>query len=129
MLALGHEVTGSDVADTAATSPEDMLPCYDMASALSGDFVADGEVNLFDLSLQLRMIYGSMDMAEQYMVISDTAADVKNTSASAPLTFPRARWVYTTPSAPKTVSPNSSSSSIWGSSSGFAPVAAALALN
>ena len=49
------------------------FPCYDMASGLSGDFVADGEVNLFDLSLQLRMIHGSMDMSSQFMLSSATA--------------------------------------------------------
>ena len=52
----------------------DNFPCYDMASsqAVGGDFVADGEVNLFDLSLQIRMLYGGIDIHESYMRISNT---------------------------------------------------------
>ena len=50
----------------------DNFPCYDMASSLSGDFVADGEVNVFDLSLQIRMLFGGIDMADSYMRLSDT---------------------------------------------------------
>jgi len=45
-----------------------------MASGLSGDFVADGEVNLFDLSLQLRLLYGWIDVASHYMRVADTAS-------------------------------------------------------
>ena len=52
--------------DAAVLQTSPNFPCYDMASGL-GDFVADGEVNLFDLSLQLRMLFGGMDMASQYM--------------------------------------------------------------
>ena len=52
----------------------DKFACYDMASGLSGDFVADGEVNVFDLSLLLRMLHGGMDMSRYYMRTSDTAS-------------------------------------------------------
>ena len=64
-----------DVCDAAVLQTSPNFPCYDMASGLSGDFVADGEVNLFDLSLQIRMLFGGgMDMASQYMSSSATAA-------------------------------------------------------
>ena len=58
--------------DLLAISSTENFPCYDMASGLYGDFVADGEVNLFDLSLFLRMLYGGTEMAEYYMANSST---------------------------------------------------------
>ena len=47
-------------------------PCYDMAS-FDGDFIADGQVDVKDLSLMYRMKW-SMEPGAQYMLKSDAAA-------------------------------------------------------
>ena len=53
------------------------FPCYDMASA-AGDFVADGEVNILDLGLLLRMErLPSLRMEERFMTILGAAEQVK----------------------------------------------------
>eukprot|EP00966_Prymnesium_polylepis_P328901 7384672-Prymnesium_polylepis.1 len=58
--------------------------CFDMASALYGDFVADGEVNLFDLSLHIRLLFGGMDMASRYLTVQSTTAWAYSTQADCP---------------------------------------------
>ena len=70
-------------AEVLQTSPS--FPCYDMASGLNGDFVADGEVNLFDLSLMLRMLYGGVDMASQYLPRSFRTRAPSTSSARPPI--------------------------------------------
>merc|ERR1712185_370533 len=68
-LALGvDQLCDASVRDKAG----DRISCYDMASALQGDFVADGEVNLFDLSLHIRLLFGGLDMANRYLTTQST---------------------------------------------------------
>ena len=51
------------ITDSSGTHPTgwapDNFPCYDMASGTFGDFVADGSVNLFDVALLSRMVFGT----------------------------------------------------------------------
>ncbi|KAL3918783.1 MAG: hypothetical protein SGPRY_005878 [Prymnesium sp.] len=49
------------------------VACYDMASGLLGDFWSDGEVNVLDLGLHLRM-HAAMDRSAQYMTTASSAA-------------------------------------------------------
>ena len=70
-LALGvDQLCDRSVLDAAPVN----FACYDMASALEGDFVADGEVNLFDLSLHIRLLFGGMDMASRYLTNQNVIA-------------------------------------------------------
>ncbi|KAL1520808.1 hypothetical protein AB1Y20_022370 [Prymnesium parvum] len=53
--------------DTILDTAHDNFACYDMASALYGDFHADGEVNVFDLSLHIRLLHNDFHMPSSYM--------------------------------------------------------------
>jgi len=74
MWRLAFGVFEGQCAGPVLDAAPDNFPCYDMASSLLGDFVADGEVTVHDLGLHIRMLYGSIDMPSSYMRLSNTVA-------------------------------------------------------
>ena len=74
------------ITDSSGTHPVGWAPanypCYDMASGTFGDFVADGSVNLFDVALLSRLVFGAgehyINRATAYM--RDPAAWMYNFS-------------------------------------------------